>query len=167
MTDARGTSHETGMTGEGEAMTGPGTETAPLEERLRAELRRLREQVVGVHGSLIATSDGFLVAHDTDAEEPSQLAALVATTLGLARQTTQATGRGRFREAVVRGEDGYLAVYALGETAILAVIGGEDLNVGMLHYQTRDAAKRMTVLLAGSSWSRYGHNLPYGSFGHR
>lgn len=124
-------------------MTMPYTDERTPEERIRQELRDLRSQVVGVYGSLVATSDGFLVAHDVPGLEPTRIAALVATTLGLARQATQTTGRGRFHESVARGSDGYLAVFAAGDSAVLAVLGTNELNVGMLHYQTRELIRRI------------------------
>ena len=62
--------------------------------------------------------------------EPTQVAALSAATLAVARRATLTTGCGTFREAVARGNDGYLAVYAAGDTAIVAVIGTSSLNVG-------------------------------------
>ncbi|GAA2738469.1 roadblock/LC7 domain-containing protein [Actinocorallia aurantiaca] len=113
------------------------------EQLIRAELRLLRDQVKGVHGSMVATSDGFMVAEDIPDLEPTRIAAIIATTLGLARQATEATGRGRFRETLTRGSDGYLAVFAIGEKAVVAVLGGDDMNVGMLHYQIRDLNKRI------------------------
>ena len=116
-----------------------------IEDRVRTELRLLRKQVSGVQGSIVATSDGLLVADDIPALEPTKIAALVATTIGLARQTTQATGRGEFREAVARGSSGYLAVYAAGSSAVVAVIGTNELNIGMLHYQARDVIKRLAA----------------------
>ena len=84
----------------------------PVEDRVRQELQRIRERVVGVHGSLTATSDGLLIAHDLSDREPTQIAALIATTLALGSRMTLSTGRGQFRETVTRGTDGYLAVYA-------------------------------------------------------
>jgi uncharacterized protein len=120
----------------------------PVGERVAAELRVLRENVVGVYGSMVATSDGLLIAHDIPDMEPTRIAALVSTTLGLASQTTQATGRGPFREAVARGTDGYLAVYAAGRTAVVAVIGSGDLNIGMLHYEAREVISRVAALSA-------------------
>lgn len=123
----------------------------PAADRIRAELERIRASVVGVHGSLAATSDGLLVAHDVPDREPVQIAALVATTLAVASRATLATGRGQFREAVARGSDGYLAVYAAGESAIVAVIGTTGLNVGMLQYQARDIIERVALLSAEAS----------------
>ncbi len=116
----------------------------PVEERVRRQLQRIRENVTGVHGSLTATSDGLLIAHDLAGMEPTQIAALVATSLALGSRMTLSTGRGQFRETVTRGTDGYLAVYAAGPSAIVAVIGTPRLNVGMLQYQARDIIDRIT-----------------------
>lgn len=124
---------------------GPSMNELSIQERTREELRLLRMHVQGVHGSMVATSDGLLVAHDIPELEPTQIAALIATTLGLARQATLATGRGQLREAVARGSYGYLAVYAAGTGAVVAVIGTNELNIGMLHYQTRDIIDRIAA----------------------
>jgi predicted regulator of Ras-like GTPase activity (Roadblock/LC7/MglB family) len=116
-----------------------------VEELVLAELRSLRDNVVSVHGSLVATSDGLLVTHDIPDMEPTRIAAIVAATLGLA---SQATGRGGFREAVARGGTGYLVVYAAGGNAVVAVLGDNELNVGMLHYEMRDMIVRITAYSA-------------------
>ncbi len=115
------------------------------EQRVRAELRRIRDKVSGVHGSLVATNDGFLVAHDVPDLEPTAIAALAATSRSLASRTTLSTGRGQLREALARGSQGYLAVYAAGDSALIAVIGTPDLNIAMLHYQTREIVERIAT----------------------
>jgi predicted regulator of Ras-like GTPase activity (Roadblock/LC7/MglB family) len=63
----------------------------------------------------------------------------------VARRATLATECGTFREAVARGSDGYLAVYAAGESAIVAVIGTSSLNVGMLQYRAREIIERIAA----------------------
>ena len=77
--------------------------------------------------------------------EPTEIAALVATTRALASRTTNATGRGEFREALARGSKGYLAAYAAGVNAIVAVIGTNDLNIGLLRLQTREVVARIAA----------------------
>jgi len=106
-------------------------------ERIGAELQQIRSSVTGVVGSITATIDGFLIAQDVPDLEPTQIAALVATMQAVALRTTLATGRGQFRDVVTRGSEGYLAVYAAGRGAIVAVIGSSELNVGMLNFQAR------------------------------
>jgi predicted regulator of Ras-like GTPase activity (Roadblock/LC7/MglB family) len=103
----------------------------------------LRGEITGVDGSVVATSDGLLVAHDLPELEQAKVAAVIAAALGLAKQAVQLTGRGQLSEAVVRGSAGNLVVFAIGHSAVLAVLGARDLNVGMLHYQTRTVVKRI------------------------
>src|SRR5258708_38363573 len=85
-------------------------------ERTRLELQVIRETVAGVHGSLVATSDGLLVAHDLPDSEPAQIAALAATTRALAASTTLATGRGAVLGGVARGSHSYRVGLAGGGT---------------------------------------------------
>ena len=129
-----------------------GRATAPsAQDQVQAELQRIRANVTGVHGSLAATVDGLLVAHDVPDLEPTQIAALVATTLAVASRASLATGRGQFRETVARGTGGYLAVYAAGPSTVVAVIGTPRLNVGMLQYQARDIIERVAELSTKAS----------------
>jgi uncharacterized protein len=118
-------------------------ETTAVEELIHAELQSIRDNVNGVLGSVVATSDGFLVAHDVPDGEPPQIAALAATTHALAFRATMAAGRGQFRDTVTRGSHGYLAVYALGDAAVFAVIGTPQLNVGMLQFHARAVVGRL------------------------
>ncbi len=136
---------------------------ATVEALVLAELRSLRDSVVGVHGSLVATSDGLLVTHDIPDMEPTRIAAIVAATLGLASQATQTTDRGSFREAVARGSDGYLVVYAAGRNAVVAVIGAHELNVGMLHYEMRDMIGRIADYSAKFARWASTHQLSVGA----
>jgi uncharacterized protein len=135
-------------------MTHPAGAQAAARDQVHAELRALRATIAGVDGSLVATSDGLLIAHDIPELEPARLAALVSTTLALARQSVRETGRGEFREALVRGTDGYLMVYAAGSNAVVAIIGDADMNVGMMQYQARETIERITAHSANfGRWS--------------
>jgi len=135
-------------------MTHPAGVQSAARNQVRAELRALRATIAGIDGSLVATSDGLLVTHDIPELEPARLAALVSTTLGLARQSVRETGRGEFREALVRGTSGYLMVYAAGSSAVVAIMGDAEMNVGIMQYQARETIERITELAADfGRWS--------------
>ena len=89
-------------------------------------MRLLPTKVAGLGDSLVATDDGVLVAHDFPGSEAARLAALVSTTLCLARQVAQETGRGEFREAIVRWSAGYLMAYTAGDNAVVAIVVSEQ-----------------------------------------
>jgi uncharacterized protein len=119
--------------------------TDPVAE----ELRLIRTNVPGVRGSITATTDGLLVAHDLPGIEPTQVAALVAASHAVAVRASLSTECGQLREVITRGSDGYLAVYAAGGTAIVAVLGTNDLNVAMLNFQSRKMIERIAQHSAG------------------
>jgi uncharacterized protein len=115
------------------------------------ELRLFRENVPGVRGSITATSDGLLVAHDMHGLEPTQIAALVAATHAVAVRASLSTQCGQLKEVITHGGDGYLAVYAAGNAAIVAVLGSTELNVAMLNLQARKMIERIAEHSAGLS----------------
>jgi predicted regulator of Ras-like GTPase activity (Roadblock/LC7/MglB family) len=115
--------------------------TGPISD----ELRLIRQNVPGVRGSITATSDGLLVAHDMHGVEPTEIAALVAATHAVAVRASLSAQCGQLKEVITRGSDGYLAVYAAGDAAIVAVLGTTELNVAMLHLQARKVIERIAA----------------------
>ncbi|MFF7123173.1 MULTISPECIES: roadblock/LC7 domain-containing protein [unclassified Streptomyces] len=111
------------------------------------ELRRLRTRVPQLTGALAAGVDGLAVAHDTPGVDPEGLAALTAAALGVAVRMADATGNDGFRELLVRGENGYVATYAAGRTAVLTLLAEDRVNVGRLHLEGRRSAARVGELL--------------------
>ena len=107
------------------------------------ELKRIRQSVPGVRGSIAATSDGLLIADDVHDMEPTQIAALVAALHAVAVRATLSTESGDFKDVITRASEGYLAVFAAGSTAIVAVLGTTGLNVAILNYQARSMIERV------------------------
>jgi predicted regulator of Ras-like GTPase activity (Roadblock/LC7/MglB family) len=107
------------------------------------ELLLIRKNVPGIRGSITATSDGLLLAHDIPGLEPTQIAALVAATHAVAVRASLSTECGQLKEVITRGSDGYLAVYGAGGTAIVAVLGTTELNVAMLNFHARKTIERI------------------------
>jgi uncharacterized protein len=120
---------------------------------LVTELRDLREQVPGVTGTLVAASDGLLVAADLDSGadpgvDPEPLAAIAAASLGIARRFVGLTRQGTLGQAVTHASRGHVAVYAVGDVAVLAVLGDEDLDVDCLNQKSQSALGRIRTILA-------------------
>jgi predicted regulator of Ras-like GTPase activity (Roadblock/LC7/MglB family) len=117
-------------------------------QAVRAELAALRHQVTGVQGSVIAGVDGLLILHDTlSGVEPHDIAALAAGAHGISRTCGAALHQGGFRECTIRNQNGCLAIYAVGEFALLAVLGDDGLNIARLHLEARQATTRLTSLM--------------------
>ncbi|MGW7236807.1 roadblock/LC7 domain-containing protein [Streptomyces sp. NPDC054804] len=116
-------------------------------EAVLDELRRLRTRMPQLTGALAAGVDGLVVAHDCPGVDPEGLAALTAAELGVAVRVSDATGKGELRELLVRGEDGYVATYAAGRSAVLTLLAEDRVNVGRLHLEGRRAAARIGELV--------------------
>ncbi|MYQ69046.1 dynein regulation protein LC7 [Streptomyces sp. SID4950] len=111
-------------------------------------MRDLRERVPGITDTALAAADGLLIAADTaHPVEPETLAALAAAGLGLARRTAEATARGTLRRTVTYGSHGCAAFYAVGDTALMVVLGDEGLDVDGLHRAAQPALRRLDAIL--------------------
>ncbi|SDW73650.1 hypothetical protein SAMN05421504_1011374 [Amycolatopsis xylanica] len=117
-------------------------------EALAAELRTLRENVAGVSDTVIAAVDGIpLVADAAEDIDPTKISALAAANLGIARQAAELTGKGTLSQTVVFSSDGYLAVFAVGRMALMAIMGDKNLNVGRLLFECRPVVERIKEIL--------------------
>ncbi|GAA0907569.1 roadblock/LC7 domain-containing protein [Streptomyces thermoalcalitolerans] len=118
------------------------------------ELRRLRARIPQLTGSLAASVDGLVLAHDTPGVEPESVAALTAAALGVAVRMADVTGQGDLRELLVRGVHGYVATYAAGSTAVLTLLAQDRVNVGRLHLEGRRAGARIGELVDAEATAR-------------
>jgi predicted regulator of Ras-like GTPase activity (Roadblock/LC7/MglB family) len=122
-----------------------------VEQDVLAELGRLRLKLPQVHGALVASADGLLVAEDADGVvEAETMAAMSAAYLGLAQQIAMGAAYGEFQETVTRAAGGYVATFAAGTHALLTVLADAGINLGLLHHEARPVAARVGELVAAS-----------------
>ncbi len=129
-------------------------EKSAVTDPITDELQLIRSNVPGVRGSIAATTDGLPLAHDVHGLEPTQIAALAAATHAVAVRASLSTECGQLQEVITRGSDGYLAVYAAGSAAVVAVLGTTALNVAMLNFQARKMIERIAEISAGLARAR-------------
>ncbi len=113
------------------------------QERIEQVLDELRTNMPDIRSAIVASPDGLLVAERGAGDTASRLAAMAATALGLGRRIAQTAQTGEFDELVVRGKSGYLAVFAVGNRAILALTLPEGGNLGLLRLEAESAVKRV------------------------
>ncbi|WP_405498878.1 roadblock/LC7 domain-containing protein [Nocardia sp. NBC_00511] len=117
--------------------------------KVLTELRGLRDRIPQLTGTLVASTDGLLIAHDLPAHiEPAGMAALTAAQLSLSHRLAATAHGGGFHEVVVHGEGGDVVIYAVGWTASLTVLAGPGTNVGRVHLESRPAARAIADHLA-------------------
>jgi uncharacterized protein len=119
------------------------------DDRLLAQMRALRDKVIGVTDTALASRDGLIITADTVELDPDNMAALAAASLGLAQRMAAEVGKGTLRQAVTRSSDGYIAVYAVGAKALLVVIGDAGLDVVRLDREAMATVDALESLLPG------------------
>lgn len=119
-----------------------------VDPAVLVELGNLRTRVPELRGSVLATADGMVVAHDSHGIEPDSLAALAAAHLALARRFAHAVNQGELRESVVECDGGYITSYTAGPNALLTLVASGDANLAMVHLEARRCVRRLVALLA-------------------
>lgn len=119
------------------------------EDALLAEMRALRDRVVGVADTALASRDGLIIRADTGDINPEYLAAMAAAALGLGNRMAAEVGKGTLHEVVARSSGGYVAAYAVGLTALLVLVGDAGLDSARLHRESQATIRRLELLLAG------------------
>jgi uncharacterized protein len=112
------------------------------------ELDRLRARLPELSGSVLASTDGLVVAHDAHGLEPDGLAALAAAHLALARRFAHAVNHGSLRESVVECDRGYITTYTAGQNSLLTLVTSGDANLAMVHLEARRCVRRLVRILA-------------------
>ncbi len=120
------------------------------EDALLAEMRALRDRVVGITDTALASRDGLIIRADTADIDPDYLAAMAAASLGLARRMAAEVGKGTLHEAVSRSSGGYVATYAVGATALLVLVGDAGLDSARLRRESQATIKSLELLLSGA-----------------
>ncbi len=117
------------------------------QEELARVIYNVRSSIPELHGMMVASTDGLPISHDFPESEAERVAAMAATTLGLGKRMTERTNLGGLQETVVRGDYGYLVVYAAGENAALVMSGPVTSNLGLMRIEARAASAVVSKVL--------------------
>lgn len=117
------------------------------QEELARVIYDIRTSIPELNGVMIASTDGLPISHDFQEAEAERVAAMAATALGLGKRMTERTNLGGLHETVVRGDYGYLVVYAAGENAVLVMSGPISSNLGLMRIEARSASTVVSKLL--------------------
>ncbi|MEV1289274.1 roadblock/LC7 domain-containing protein [Micromonospora sp. NPDC049679] len=113
-----------------------------------AELADLRRRVPELAGTVLASTDGLLLAHDVPHLEPDGISALAAAHFALAQRFADAVSHGDLRETVIECGQGYLTTYAVGPHAVLAVVSRQEANLARVHLEARRTTAKISDAIA-------------------
>lgn len=118
------------------------------QEQLQFLLRNLRMSIPDLRGAFIAAIDGLPIVHSLPADmDVLRASAMAATAQGLGKRITEMLKCGQLTEISVGGSGGLVFIYAAGVHCVLGVLAANDSNVGLIHLESRDCAKRIAELI--------------------
>jgi predicted regulator of Ras-like GTPase activity (Roadblock/LC7/MglB family) len=113
-------------------------------EELQKEINNLRGAIPELRGVLLASTEGLPIAHSlSNGVDPNRVAAMAAAASSLGRRVTESLSVGNLTEISVTAADGQIFLYSAGTKAVLAVIGPNGGNAGLIHLEARTAASQI------------------------
>lgn len=110
-------------------------------------LKRLNSTSSEIQASAVMSRDGHMLASVLgDTVNSLRLGAMCATLLSLGEKASLELNRGKLRQILIQGEEGYVLLLRTGEKAVLAVVSQPGANLGMLLVEARRTAAEIAAL---------------------
>jgi uncharacterized protein len=102
-------------------------------EQLVERLRDLQASSGDVEAAAIVSVDGLSMASSLPSDiEEDRVSAMSAAMLSLGERISSELGRGELEQVMVKGENGYVILTAVGEEAVLTVLARKDAKLGLI-----------------------------------
>jgi predicted regulator of Ras-like GTPase activity (Roadblock/LC7/MglB family) len=117
------------------------------QDALKQHIETLRNSIPELKGVLLASNEGLPIAHSlSNGTDPNRVAAMAAAASSLGRRISDSMSVGILGEISISGEEGVLFIYSAGNKAVLAVMGPQGSNAGLIHLEARITAKEIGEL---------------------
>ncbi|WP_433602434.1 roadblock/LC7 domain-containing protein [Nocardia sp. CA-135953] len=120
----------------------------------------------GIECAVVLSTDGMVISKSSamSRERAEHFCAMASALQGLARSAAAYFEVGGVRQSVIELDRGVLFVTSAGDNACLAVLAGEDMNMGMVAYEMNQTVVRVGTFLSTTSRPNTGrgmdHRLP-------
>lgn len=122
--------------------------TVDMSTRINDLLVTLRHSTQGLIGSVVASSDGLVIASDLTQEvDEERFGAIAATILALGERTTQDLDHGQVRRILIEGHDGFMVVMSVTNKATICTAAQNSAKLGMVFYQMERTAEAIRKIM--------------------
>ena len=117
-------------------------------EQLVERLRDLQASSGDVEAAAVVSVDGLSMASSLPADiEEDRVSAMSAAMLSLGERISSELGRGELEQVMVKGENGYVILTAVGEEAVLTVLAREGAKLGLIFLDVNRTVEALTGLV--------------------
>jgi len=118
-------------------------------------LRRLHNSVDGLHGTVVVSVEGFVVAaysgegrsRTRNPVDSPQIAAMAAAIIALGERVLSRLARGELDRILLDGTEGGIIVVSAGPEAALAAMVNKDAKLGLVMYELRRSSREVHKVL--------------------
>ncbi|MDO8848600.1 MAG: roadblock/LC7 domain-containing protein [Coriobacteriia bacterium] len=101
-----------------------------------------------IQASALVSLDGFTMASALPAGmQADRVGAMSAAILGLGERAAAELGRGHLSQVFIEGDTGYVLLMAAGERAVLTAMADPAAKLGLVLYDMKSAAERISQIL--------------------
>lgn len=117
-------------------------------EQLVERLRDLQASSGDVEAAAIVSVDGLSMASSLPADiEEDRVSAMSAAMLSLGERISSELGRGGLEQVMVKGENGYVILTAVGEEAVLTVLARKDAKLGLIFLDVNRTVEALSAIV--------------------
>jgi hypothetical protein len=117
-------------------------------EQLLERLRDLQASSGDVEAAAIVSVDGLSMASSLPAHiEEDRVSAMSAAMLSLGERISGELGRGLLEQVMVKGENGYVILTAVGEEAVLTVLARKEAKLGLIFLDVNRTVDALSQLV--------------------
>ena len=117
-------------------------------EQLVERLRDLQASSGDVEAAAIVSVDGLSMASSLPADiEEDRVSAMSAAMLSLGERISSELGRGELEQVMVKGENGYVILTAVGEEAVLTVLARQDAKLGLIFLDVNRTVEALSSIV--------------------
>lgn len=119
------------------------------EEQYRIILDELRSASTDIMGTVLASLDGLVMAHNlatNDPNEANKLAAMSSALLGISRKVVGTLSSGKLEEISVKGSDKSILIFDVAGQFSLLLIIKKEAALGFVLLEARDKVKKLTTI---------------------
>ncbi len=122
---------------------------------LEGILRRLHNSIDGLNGTVVVSTEGFVVAaysgegraRTSNPIDSPQIAAMAAAIIALGERVLGRLARGELDRILLDGTEGGIIVVSAGPEAALATMVNKDAKLGRVMYELRRSAREVHKVL--------------------
>ncbi|MDT4863546.1 Roadblock/LC7 domain protein [compost metagenome] len=119
------------------------------QEQLQQVLERLSQSVPAIKGALLSSLDGMPIVHAVSDQsvDPARVAAMAATAVGVGRRIGETLKTGQMKELSLLASEGRIFIYLTADKGCLALVAGQDCNVGLINLEATDTIAALNNIL--------------------